>query len=821
MKKLYQSWSARYLGACGISIALCAASMAHAQEVDPQPAEANPQTDGIAADEAGEDEPGYLDVVVVTAQLRSQDLSDVPISMEAVGTEELAEQNINSLFDISLIKPSVNISSHGRSSEIFIRGVGSGLNQFFDQSVGVFVDGVYRGRSRTTASGLFDLERVEILKGPQSLYFGNNAIGGAFSVVTASPGEEFSGNARILYGSYGQYAQEVAAGGRVADGVKVRLAALSSGSRGFLTNPEGGETPNYDTVAGRLTVVLDPTDNLEIILKGEVSEFKSDGIRSFQNINCPPPAPMPVGAACQQLLDAGVPVGTDNDFDTNNAGTFYVVNSEQASATVNYDFGPATLTSVSGYYGYGWRSGLDVDGTPFLNANSRSPENFQQFSQEFRVGSNGDGPLNYLAGVYYQTSELEVGQHVGFFVLDPVLEANFPQLAQYGTYGQRVDVALDEESYSAFGALTWDMTDRLSATAGLRYSNVERDVDQTVLYGSVSSEYGFVTPYPNAENELATFPDASTGLQGLASGIVGAPAGRQSQSRSDDAWQPSVNVLFEVTPEVNTYVSYSRGFKAGGFNGVDLSGVPERMPFEPEEVDAYEFGVKGDFFDGTLRANLALFRSEYSDLQTSVSLPGPNNTVIALVRNAADLVSQGVEVEGTLDFYPLRIDFSGTYLDTTYENFPNGVQSTIGTFCGTDYQLPFCAGFPNPTPAFQDLSGKRPPFAPEFSGSLTAAYEFKMENDWTVTPELTGIYSSEYFLTGNADPLAQQDSYTRLDARLGVTSPSGLWNVEIVGRNLTDETILVTAIGLSGANGTYTAARQMPRNVSAQVRYSF
>ena len=223
----------------------------------------------VRAAEAADPEDS-LAAIVVTAQRRSEDIQNVPISVQVVTGASLGERNLNSLNDLSQTLPDVHIGSGARSNDLYIRGIGSGINQSFDQSVGTFIDDIYFGRSHTSASTFLDIERVEVLKGPQSTYFGNNAIAGALNIITKKPGDEFDVAGRVLYGMFDQYAFEGAVGGPLSDVFGVRVAVTRTGNGGFLHNTDlGRDEPTDDNLAGRITFFYHPSENFDATLKTE------------------------------------------------------------------------------------------------------------------------------------------------------------------------------------------------------------------------------------------------------------------------------------------------------------------------------------------------------------------------------------------------------------------------------------------------------------------------------------------------------------------------------------------------------------------------
>jgi len=361
--------------------------------------------------------------------------------------------------------------------------------------------------------------------------------------------------------------------------------------------------------------------------------------------------------------------------------------------------------------------------------------------------------------------------------------------------GQRVDFSLPAQTSSVFGSLTWHATSDLQIGAGVRASWVDKDIDQTVFYGTATQAYGGVVAYAN--------PALQTTASGLGLGV----AGTQSATRKDDAVTPSGQIQYTFTEGVMSYASYTRGFKAGGFNGVDLSGNPANLPYDPEYVDAYEIGLKTQWNDGKVLFNLIGFRGEYEDLQVVSNSFAANGAIISAVQNAATAISQGAEVELRWAPHPkFRLALEGTYLDAYYDSYPNAGPTQAQQRAGL---------------RLQDLSGQPTALAPEWSGSLVGTYIQPIGARYILTSEVSVFGSADYFLGGSGvnDDLLQQESYARVDARIGLSNDN--WSFEVIGKNLTDEEIRLAGSAVPTTLGSVIVSRQAPRALLAQIRYNF
>lgn len=733
-----------------------------------------------------------LEMVVVTAQKREESLQEVPIAVQVISSEVLAEQNHNTLEEMSQTIPGVVIKLGGTSNDLYIRGIGSTGNQSFDQSVGLFSDDIFHGRSRLSSATFFDLDRVELLKGPQSTFFGNNAIAGAVNIVTKKPGETFDASARALYGEFGQYALEGAAGGPITDTLGVRIAVTGNGQKGWIDNvTTGRREPHDNNLAGRVTLAFKPTSDLDAALKIEGSKNREIGVFPQQWVNCPPAPPVsgnygyPPGGGCSDVLKQGVQTGLSSNKTYGPAGFFNLSTGEEV-LTMHYQKWGQTFTSVTGFYNYH----ADLSASPFPDPQpvltTELPEKFHQFSQEFRIASATGQIVEYLVGAYLQTDRGDWHQGVTYPFLNRFITSGplFPYLplgtGGTSSHGEHID--------SVFGSLSWNVTDSLKVSGGLRGSWIKKDYVQTSFTGTGSLSGDVVAPLPAA----------------VAPGSPFGPPSTLGGGRSDQAWMPSANVTYRVAPEATAYVSYSRGFKSGGFQQPSLTANPPVSGgFEPEYVNDYELGLKSEWVNNTVLLNLDVFRMDYRDLQVQSYLLDPaTNSFTGAIRNAAKSRSQGVEVEGQwVASQNFRLSVNVACLDSRYGSY---VGATVTA-------LQYVQGI-----RVQDLTGSPTLFAPRWAGSLSAAYTARLPGDYELITELAPYYSSSYFFHDPSnDPFFRQGGYLRLDARLSFKKVDSRWAVDLIGKNLGDRDIA------ADAGSYFTVSKQQPRNVALQARYKW
>jgi iron complex outermembrane receptor protein len=750
-----------------------------------------------------------LDEIIVTAQKRVENLQNVPISAQVISGKALSEQNFNSLENLTQTVPGVNVTTGGGSQgdTLVIRGVGYNSNAaVLEQSVATFEDDIYHGRSRMSYATFLDLDHIEVLKGPQSTFFGNNAIAGALNIVTKKPGDEFEGFARALYGMHGQYAVEGAATAPIDDKLSIRVAGIFSGTGGWIRNLNTNEdAPRQENKSGRLTAVFKPTGDLDAALKIEGGDDRTlgTGYGPTQLVNCPPPAPFTaatvgVGGVCAAALAQHLAIGLYNNENNGIPGQGTWLSTFEDVLTVNYHQWDHTFTSVTGYSSYHFSNKVDSNSAAIFSVTQYVPERSNQFSQEFRVASPAQQPIEYLAGVYFQTGRTGQSPTVN----DPYLS---PAASKIGIPAQVLPLSIYipfsqvEQVYSVFGSLGWNVTDRLRLNAGVRQSWVQKSMVSSRDYGTSSAIFGGFTSIPPALENRWAF-------------VLGAP-GPENLALSEHALMPSAGIQYQITPEAMAYFSYSKGFLAGGFSYGSLAGNP--FPeFGPEHVNAYELGLKSKWLDDRLLLNFDVFRANYQDLQVSEIFLNPiASTASQVTNNAAASRSQGVEFEGQWAISKdLRISADVTYLDSHYLSYPDAVGSSLQQFCTASYVLPYCSVYPKPVPAFANKAGQQTQYSPRLSGSVTASYRTMLPGDYQFTTAVIPYFTSRY---NEQDPyIIGTAGYMRLDARFTLASPDDHWALDLIGKNLTDRVIVTFA-------RIYYAAKEEPRNVALQVRYKW
>lgn len=769
--------------------------MAHAQDADP--AAASPQSQGAAERGA----PADTGDIVVTAQRREQRLQDVPVSVSVVSGASLEKAGIRNLQEVATRLPAVRIVEGPAADLLNIRGIGSGQNSGFEQSVATFVDGVYRGRGRAVRSALFDLDRVEVLKGPQTTFFGNNAIAGAFNISTRKPGDELDYNFSALSTPrIGEVNLEGGVSVPLTDRLAVRVAGRYGRQHGYVYNSFlGRDEARTNDKQGRIAVRWEPTDNFRSDLRFDIADSHSRGAFPFEVGNCPPgPEFGAPSGFCAAYLASG---GADDGKLNNRASlpdTMFDYNFKELAWTNALDLGGLSLTSISSYFRHTSDQLVQLLPIPLLFSNGSGlfpqsqQETYRQFTQEIRLQSDTGGTFEYMVGAYYSNGRLKAPQQLAFNFIP---YATIPILAPVYTPGTSVGGDINfrqkDETRSVFASGTIRPIESLRVNLGLRYTQVRKSAHRSLELGTFQADLN-----PD------TFVPFASGTQALYNLLFGASlVDFADTDRKDSKWQPSVGLQYDLTQDVMAYASYTKGFKAGGF-----AATSQGETFEPESVDSYEIGVKSSFFNRALTLNLAAFRMDYSDLQESSFIFLPSGAVTSVIGNAATARSQGIEFGATLRAsraFSINADVS--YLDAKYRSYPAGactllqqVQTTAGQSC------------------VQDLSGKDRPYAPDWSGNVGANLTLGLDgdNELRINPSL--YFSSGFFQTASADPLLRQNAFAKADLRVAVGPADQRWEFAIIGKNLTDRTTASFRNALSSSPGAIFGITERPRTVSVQ-----
>jgi iron complex outermembrane receptor protein len=672
---------------------------------------------------------GRRDEIIVTARKREERLQDVPMSLSAIGGQTLEKAGYTELNSVARLTSNVFFEAADRTKPlIFVRGVGTrGYDAGSDPSVGVFIDGVYQGRFGALDMDLLDIERIEILKGPQGTLYGRNTIGGALSVVTRDPTDVFRARAATEIGSSAisgdtLYAVNGSISGALSPGKVDGSLSLSHRFReGYQpvqgTSVRGGSEDSY-SVRGK--TVIHASDRLKVRLAADYADMDGPPLILVPNSlggTRPAPGPLTPGfTAPAQPVDPYRPSSDRNDQAIKKTIS-------GGSAQVDWALGSVDLTSISAYRKLDFDERDDLDGTtlPFQLYTAR--ENGDQISQELRLSASNT-KFNWLVGLYYSKENVTRVEGIDFGPAS-LLRALVTPAPLVWSFG----FDLESTSTAAFGQFEWTPTPALGVTLGGRYSEDEKDVvfdTRTTVPGFIITP--FVTPV----------------------------------SRKWDSFDPSLSVRYKFSDDLMAYASWATGYKSGAFQFIATAPLVANQVANPEDVENYEVGFKSTWFDRRLRLNGAAFKMDYKDLQQLRVVPVAAGVSLVVINNAASSTIEGVEFEGSLDLTPnWSVDFNYGYLDATFDRYQ--FNSVL------------------------DFSGNRMARSPK--NTVSAALNYDRETKWgAVNARLAYAWRDKIFFEADnnkVDPQSDEGALGLLDASTAITN--GRWTLGLWGRNLTDE----------------------------------
>ena len=747
-----------------------------------------------------------LEEVIVTARQQAETLQDVPVTIAALTEEDLDRYNITSLVDAAKMVPNMVIAQggSGNGSSLRLRGIGSSsISAAFDHSVAINLDGVVVNRGRFIHNSYLDMGQLEVLKGPQSLYFGKSATAGVVSITTNDPGNEFEFQLGAgIETEYDGTFYEMVISGPITDTLGARLAVGGSENDELFENYSFDNDPNAaingaekyygdESTNVRLTLVWEPTDNFKAKLKYNYSEFDNSGAgTAYTEEVCPEGAHQrttAVGLFFQGVDDcklngntskiglnpalrAGLPEGYDDGQPGLEQETDFI--SLQMDWDINENY---TLTSITGWvdlehwelddYSYG----AGVFGGLHNNL-------YESISQEFRISSQYDGALNFQAGLYWQEVEQEFDAYqyaanIGLLAPDPI--------TGWG-YDYNKHHFLDTDVISAFVAVYWDINDRTELTFGARYTEEDKE-------GRIEIPYVHLF------------------LQGTFS----APPIIDGLEFEDDNISPEIAINYYLNDDVSVFAAYKEGFKSGG---IDNSALPTAtlsppdgdfsfLVYESEEAEGFEVGMKGNFLNDSLRLNATIFTYEYTDLQVQLF----NSTAIQFSTfNASALETEGLEFDllWNTNVEGLTLRSAWAWTDTVYsEDFINATG--------------------------ENLKGADGAGSAKITGYLGFTYDRELTSDWRYSVSADARFTDDYAWTATLNPF-EQDSFWVSDAAVSVYSADGAHEFSLIARNLTDEYYITGGGAIpgrvpfnnTGAN-TLDQAATVPLGRTMTLRYKF
>ena len=858
----------------------------------------NAQAQGVTTNATG-----ALEEIVVMARRREESLQDTPISITAFTGDLLEQRQINGLSGIGPFTPNLifdtgaTFSGANSSASVFIRGIGQvDFTLTTEPGVGIYLDGVYISQTIGSVLDLVDIERVEVLRGPQGTLFGRNTIGGAINVTSKKPADELEADVKVTVGEDSRLDVRGSVNFPIADGLAARLSAATFNRDGYVAapnTPKAEELGDVDQDVARFALGWEPGGKFRANLNVDWSRQRENGIPNvlvgvFDGVTLglnaaqqdpaspeyvPPPGPLiPLSFVDLHNVVATAPLGEQGClppfampppfcsptvvpnpvFGQPSVGQSDIINIQNdpwvntsslnlasesdvwgVNLTLAYDFEWATIKSITSYREMEAFTAIDIDavgipGGGVVIGDLVDDYDTEQLTQEFQLsGLAINDRLNWLVGFYYFTEEGTNLDDVEFTV---------------GRFLSGAEV--DNESVAGFGQLTFDFTDRLSLTAGVRYTDetkkfivpnacfplpkgpattvfdevtmMDITVDCARLQSVIDPKFlntGFLTfvnpPVFDPTNPMnppgARFcclpvSDAAGNvvpplLTGIVSGQDIVPGG--TVERSFDDWTPHINLAYNWTSELLTYVSYSEGFKSGGFVQRVFPPKTEVPSFEPETAKVYEIGAKWLGLDNRLSLNGALFFTDYEDLQIEV-----NDGIAPVTRNAAEAEITGFELELTaVPGTNWLIQAGVGYLDAEYTQLDPSQNFT------TDLrEITLDSELVN---------------APDWTTNVGVQYTATIGGGGQLIPRVDWAYTSEVFKDALNYPELRQDDYHLVDAYLTYITPKGNWEAALFGTNLTDEEYITSGFANGLTQGRITANVARPRQWGASLTYRF
>ena len=691
-----------------------------------------------------------LEEVIVTAQKRQESLQDVGIAVTALNEKRLVDAQVNNIQDLQNMAPGLTLGESFGFAQIMIRGVGTD-NPFAggDPSVAMHVDGVVIGQSSAQLGTLFDVKRIEVLRGPQGTLYGRNSTGGSINVITNKPTENFTGYGRFTGGNYDLFQFEGAVSGPLSKQLRARLATKIVERGGYGKNhADGGDIDDASQQSVRGHLEWLPTPDLDVLLSAEyhheddknyMPKFRAG---SYPNPPIPALLPQPIGAT-----RASDPHDIYADTPLQNKRKRWSI-----SGTVNWHINDAfSLTSISNYQAFDKvpQQDFDMTAVPFYTQSEQI--HTSQASQELQLHYEG-GRINGLVGLYYYYEEIKSDNRLYQAIPVPPCGPVTDDVLHYPVTDLCFHFrgAVNTDAAAVFANFNVQLINSVTLNLGGRYSYERRKgfTDRWIVPGMLTA---------------ITFADKG----------------------SFNDFTPRVGLQWTPLQDLMLYATYSEGFKSG----ILLSGQTTPL-LDPETVKAYEIGFKGRFFNRKLQLNTAGFYYDYTNLQLGRSVPAGATGFTLVYENAASAESKGVEVEADwLATDRLRFSGSLTYLDAVFTNY-----ETTDPFKTVYAQL----GLTGPAP-LEQLRGNRLVQAPEWEWTLRGEYDFPLPiRGWNGTAILRAAYKSKvYFTQFNYDALGQ-DGVTTIDANVIFTSEDGKWSLNLWGKNLTDETIYTGTFIING-----------------------
>jgi iron complex outermembrane receptor protein len=705
-----------------------------------------------------------LQEIVVTAQKRAQSVQDVAATVTAFSPEALEKSGVNDAAALQLRTPGMVVSTNGAYGQPYVRGIGSDIiNPGTDAPVAIYLDGAYQPRPTAALTEFLDVDRVEVLKGPQGTLYGRNATGGAINIVSRDPGDELGADSTLVYGNRDQVTFRGALNTPLSDESAARISGFYTEHDGFSRNLLDGRRLDDEKLWGvRGKLKIDPGESLSVVLLAEYTH-ENDSRNLAEKVVDSPALPLPVRDLAPLLGYAAPVIPPDpRDLEAD------FLNEQQMSqlrmnAAVTWKLGSLELKSITGFTRVHTQGILDLDGTEIPFSYDREIGRSRAVTENLQLSSATGGAFEWLAGLEYLHEEAAQNFDARLPFFGP------PSDIEFGTDSPVAGFiwasGITTNAASAFVDARWEFAPKWTLTGGARYSWEDKD---------------------------ATFGETLIDPFGLLTGVPGTAVIPAEPQRSFRAWTPKVGLEFRPVEHTLLYLTATRGFKSGGFNLMNTGET-----FAPEKIWSYETGVKTSWLDNRLRTNASAFYYDYKDLQVN-QFSGVTN----LITNAAKSKIKGVELQ--LDARPLprfAIDAAAAWLDATYSEYLTRDANQAGT-------------------PVVDLSGNQMPKAPRFTATLGTDIDVPIGalGKLTMRAELR-YQSSVYFDQFNTAQL-EQGGYTLLNARMAYLTADDHWELALFGRNLTDKVYRQSMVRVDNVFGTV-AFFGAPRLYGIEAHYRY
>lgn len=699
-----------------------------------------------------------LEEVTVTAQRRSENIQDVPIAVTAISSEALEARGLADISELSQSVPSLTLEpSRATNTTLtaFIRGVGQqDPLAGFEQGVALYIDDVYLARPQGALLDIYDVERIEVLRGPQGTLYGRNAVGGAVKYVTRRLSDEFDMRVKGSFGNYAQRDLVATVSAPLSEDFRVGATVASFQRDGFGDNRfTGGEQYDKDIVGYRLSAEWDASDDVLVRFSYDDTTDESSAVAGYR-----PFAANTIDApALSDVRDTRAGASEAETGTTTGIGGRNQVESDGMSLSIEWTVSDnLTLRSITADREDYTESVIDFDSLSVADFDAPVIYENEQFSQEFQALMSGDN-WNAIAGAYYLDSKAANDFDVVLGTLG-VVAFGAPLTAYTGG-------VVETEAWSVYGDVTYDVSDRLSVAFGLRYTEDERSADifRASYLGLQSTFFG---------NDDAVFLSASSDYEA---------------SRTFTNTSPRLNIAYALSDNANVYATYSEGWKAGSFDprGANFSTPAVEQGFEDETLTSFEVGLKTTWLDGRAVTNIAVFMSDYEDMQIPGSVgvdsdgDGANDSFVGTVTNAGKAEINGIEIEGSIQFNEnWRGEFAGNILDADF----------------TDYIVN----------GENIASAREVQNTPEDMAYLALVYGNEvMGGAFNATLNYVRKGAVAQFEVPN--PILDQDSYGMWNASVTWASPNDTWRLGLHGKNLNDEDVKTSGYCFGAGDGPATA----------------